>query len=178
MMELPELAGKRAENYYVAHRLCCSEAVLLVLNQAFNGGLPPATAVSLGSGFCGGMGGAGSTCGALSGAEMALGIYLGPTQKGGVGNRAFRRLSKELHDRFGERFGSTSCRALTAHFSSGRKGQRQNCRVITGFGAQLATTILLEQRPKLGKRADIQFLIDSDSRFIALFKKIMAKVTP
>lgn len=53
----------RTENYYDAHGLCCSEAVIYVLNRAFGGGLTEATVRQLGSGFCGGMGGGDGACG-------------------------------------------------------------------------------------------------------------------
>ena len=74
--EIIELARQRAENLFTNHRFCCSEALLLVLNHGFNGGLSSEQAAQLGSGFCGGMGEAGCTCGALSGAVMGLGLLI------------------------------------------------------------------------------------------------------
>ena len=76
--EIVLLVKQRAENLFTNLRLCCSEALLLVLNHGFNGGLSSEQAKQLGAGFCGGMGEAGCTCGALSGAIMGLGLLVGP----------------------------------------------------------------------------------------------------
>ena len=98
------LVGQRAENLYDAKKICCAEAVLLTLNETFDGGLSPEMAVRLGAGFCGGMGGAGCACGSLTGAEMTLGLFLAPNLPEGLSERKFRSVSKELHDRFKERY--------------------------------------------------------------------------
>jgi hypothetical protein len=75
--DIIKLVHQRAENLYENHKLCCSESLLLVLNHGFNGGLSSEQAKQLGAGgFCGGMGEAGCTCGALSGAIMGLGHSL------------------------------------------------------------------------------------------------------
>ena len=64
--EIIELFRRRAENLFENQKLCCSESLLLVLNHGFNGGLSSEQAKQLGSGFCGGMGEAGCTCGSSS----------------------------------------------------------------------------------------------------------------
>jgi hypothetical protein len=54
--QIIELVRQRAENLYKNQKLCCSEALLLVLNHSFNGGLLSEQAKQLGAGFCSGIG--------------------------------------------------------------------------------------------------------------------------
>lgn len=155
---LAELGGERAANLYAAHRLCCSESVLVMMNQAFGGGLDPETARRLGTGFCHGMGGAGCSCGALTGGVMALSLLLGPKADHGLSRKEFDRVSRKMHDRFKERFRATCCRVLTKRFKDDPKGRRRNCLALTRGGAEMAVSLLLETCPELAGRADRRFL--------------------
>jgi C_GCAxxG_C_C family probable redox protein len=159
--ELAILAGERAENIFTARGFCCSEAVLSVLNAAFSGGLEPALAVQLVSGFCHGQGGAGCVCGALSGAQVGLGLLLNPKQPGGMRKKEFEKISREMHNRFKERFGATCCRVLLKK-SKEKKGA--SCRELTGGGAELAAGLLLAARPELAGLADYGFLKTRESK--------------
>ena len=170
--ELAELARQRVENVFVARKLCCSESILYVLNEAFGGGLPPETAVRLGSGFCHGMGGAGCACGALAGSEAVLGLFLSPSQPGGPRKKDFEALCREMHDLFKERFGATCCRVLLKRRKE-KKGA--SCQELTGGGAALATTLLLRFKPELAARADGEFLRRRDSKAGALLKRAFGK---
>lgn len=158
IQEICRLAGERAENVYTARGLCCSEAVILVINQAFGGGLSPEIAVRLGSGFCHGMGAAGCTCGALAGAQIILGLFLSPHQPGGLKKKDFEKaVSRAMHDFFRERFQATCCRVLTKR----RKEDRENaasCAILTAGGAALAAELLLRSRPELIETADLEYL--------------------
>src|SRR5210317_2306610 len=102
--DIIKLVHQRAENLYENYKLCCSKSLLLVRNHGFNGGLSSEQAKQLGAGFCGGMGEAGCTCGALSGAIMGLGLLVGPHTKSGPSKKIFRNLSKKMHDSFHEKF--------------------------------------------------------------------------
>jgi len=172
--EIIGLAGRRAENFYDAHRLCCSEAVMLVLNQAFGGTLSPEMAISLGAGFCGGMR-AGCLCGALSGAVMGLGQFLAPNQPNGLSKKRFGEVNKNIHDRFKERYGATCCRVLSKNVKHDKKAHKKNCLRLTGGGAELAVEILLESRPELLARADMEFLKGRDSKLAGLIAKLRGK---
>ncbi|NDV27086.1 C-GCAxxG-C-C family protein [Desulfovibrio sp. JC010] len=107
-----EAGGREAKELYGSDAMCCSEAVLWVINRQFHGGLSKETAVALSKGFCGGIGDAGCVCGALSGAVMGLSLILGkrplPADEDQV-----RSLCKELHDRFLAEHGSVCCRTLS-----------------------------------------------------------------
>ncbi|MCF6291590.1 MAG: C-GCAxxG-C-C family protein [Desulfobacterales bacterium] len=168
--EIAHLAGRRAANLFTARRLCCSEAVLLVLNNGFNGGLDFDTARNLGAGFCGGMGDAGCVCGALSGAVMGLGLFLGPAAPNGLNKKKFRALIKNLHNAFQTKQGSTCCRILIQDFSNGKQktARHNHCTGITEHGGRLAVELLLKARPALLGRADLAFLEKKDTRLTGL----------
>jgi C_GCAxxG_C_C family probable redox protein len=170
--EIVELVRQRAENLFEAHRLCCSESLLLVLNHGFNAGLTAEQAKQLGAGFCGGMGEAGCTCGALSGAIMALGLLLGPHAKNGMSKKDFRPLARKMHDRFHERFASTCCRVLIEPYNKDKKGRSKFCGSLTGTAAAIAAELLLETRPDLAGRLQADYLARKDSKISGFFKSL------
>jgi len=89
----------------------CSQAVLAAFADL--GGLDPEQALRLGEGFAGGVCGLGKTCGAVSGAVLAIGLVHGRTRpddaaaREGTASRV-RRLTAE----FRWRHGALDCRAL------------------------------------------------------------------
>lgn len=89
----------------------CAQAVLAAFSDL--GGLDRAQALRLGEGFSGGLCGLGKTCGAVTGAIMAIGLVHGRTRADDAAGRAgtaerVRRLTAE----FRWRHGSLECRAL------------------------------------------------------------------
>jgi C_GCAxxG_C_C family probable redox protein len=170
--EIIALARQRAENLFTNHRFCCSEALLLVINHGFDGGLSSEQAAQLGSGFCGGMGEAGCTCGALSGAVMGLGLLLGPHAKGGMNKNKFRQIAKAMHDRFQGEFSSTCCRILIEPFAKDKKGGSKFCTHLTGSAAALAVELLLDARPALIQRVQTDYLSQLDSKISGFFKNL------
>jgi len=169
--EIVPLARKRAENLFTDLKLCCSEALLLVLNHGFNGGLSSEQAKQLGAGFCGGMGEAGCSCGALSGAIMGIGLLLGPHSKDGLRKKRFRQLAREMHDRFHEQFSSTCCRVLIKDFGRKSKSRTEFCAELTGITAEIAVQLLLEAQPNLSLDVRIEYLAGRDSKLSRFFKK-------
>jgi len=163
----------RAENLYEAHRLCCSESLLLVLNHGFNAGLTTEQAKQLGAGFCGGMGEAGCTCGALSGAMMGIGLLVGPHAKGGMKKKDFRLLAKKMHDRFHVQFASTCCRVLIEPFAKDKKGRSKFCGSLTGITAAIAVELLLATRPELLQCVQVHYLVSRDSKISGFFKRLV-----
>lgn len=156
--DIVALVVARVGNCYEKHDLCCSEAVMYVLGQAFASDLSARDAVLLGAGFCHGMGGAGCTCGALTGAVALLSYYLGPQSDGGVKKKKFRRCIKEMHDMFCERFRSTCCRDLLKKVKGEKGACRVSCQTFTEAGAEIATSLLLKIRPELLDVVDLDFL--------------------
>ena len=94
----------------------CAEAVLTVLCQRtgkldrFFGGAVPSVA----TGFGGGIGRSGGTCGALSGAVMAVGLMVGHRRADDLERKYMvYDLVSEMIGEFERKFGSSSCRDLT-----------------------------------------------------------------
>ncbi|MBU0482419.1 MAG: C-GCAxxG-C-C family protein [Proteobacteria bacterium] len=171
--EIARLAGLRAENLFSAHGLSCSEANLLVLNHGFGGKLSTETVINLGSGFGGGVGDMGSTCGALSGVVLGIGLYLGPGCDGGLGRKKFRALIGKFLTDFKETAGTVHCRELIADFRKNRKERSSFCGNLTGKCAEQAVRLLLLHRPELAAAADLEFLQGRDSRLKALVGRIL-----
>lgn len=169
---LVDLVGQRAANIFSARGYCCSETVIVVINQGFRGDLSPEMAVRLGSGFCHGMGGAGCTCGSLAGAEVAISLFLGPRQPGGMKAKEFEKVAKEMHDRFRARFSATCCRVLLRRRKE--KGGA-TCKELTVGGAEIAVQLILEQRPELAAKADLDFLTTRESKVGVLAKKLLGR---
>ncbi len=148
----------RVVNCYDKHGLCCSEAVMVVMNRVFAGGLADRAALQMGAGFCHGIGGAGCSCGALTGSVMMLSTFLGHHQKGGLPKREFQGIVKCLHDDFRKKFGSTCCRVLSKKVKGDKKAHHANCLMLTKGGAEMAVTLLLKFRPDVADCIDELFL--------------------
>ncbi len=159
--EIIHIAASRAANLYETHKLCCSESILVMINNGFGGHLSTEDAVQIGSGFCHGMGGSGCSCGALSGAVAALGLILGPHARDGMRKKKFQKCIRQMHDLFRERFRATCCRVLTKEVRHDKKAHHENCLNLTRGGAEIAARLLLDARPELVKGADLDFLRSS-----------------
>ena len=108
---LPYKAGQEARKLYAEDTLCCSEAVVAVINRMLDGGLNEAQAVALAKGFCGGIGDTGCVCGALAGAVIAQGLILGRGLEP-ADDKTVRRASRALRERFVNLHGSSCCNVL------------------------------------------------------------------
>ena len=104
--------------------LNCAESVFEAVLSQIDTGLPPET-LCLMTGFGGGGGLFGDTCGALVGAMAALGAVYGrrevPTDAKAAteelyGTPGLYRLFNRLPNEFKQRFGSTQCRLLTSQW--------------------------------------------------------------
>ncbi|MBU0682173.1 MAG: C-GCAxxG-C-C family protein [Proteobacteria bacterium] len=156
--EIVALVVERVGNCYEKLGLCCSESISYVLSQAFGSGLSGRDAVQLGAGSCHGMGGAGCSCGALTGSVVILSYYLGPHGPDGLQKEKFQRCIRTMHNQFRERFRSTCCRILSEKVKDETPGSRISCKELTAGGAEIATHLLLEARPGLARRVDLAFL--------------------
>jgi len=170
--QIIELVGGRAANIYTARGYCCSEAVICTMNKAFGGELSDEMAARLGSGFCHGMGGAGCACGSLAGGEIGLSLYLSHRGTGGIKKKQFEKLAKEMHDRFKERFHATCCRLLIKRRKE-KKGA--SCVQLTQGAAEIATSLLLETRPKLAEKVDLDFLQERESKAGNMARKLLGR---
>lgn len=130
----------------------CSQAMLLVYGKYF--GVPEDLAMKVASGFGGGMGGMGKTCGAVSGAIAVLGLTY---EIGNPGAKAsVYALIKEFTKRFTARHGSIICNDLLGYDVStpdGMKIIREKklfttvCSMVDRSAAEILEEILAEKSP-------------------------------
>lgn len=89
----------------------CSQAVLMPFSEELS--LPRETAIKISCSFGGGLGGAGKTCGALTGAIMVVGLKCGKTN---ATDQEAKKLAcektRELVETFEKVHGSTNCNEL------------------------------------------------------------------
>jgi C_GCAxxG_C_C family probable redox protein len=161
--QLVLMIGKRAENLYLTGQLLCSEAVLAAMNRGLRGGLPEGMDIRLASALPIGLGNSGCTCGALSGAALALGLFLGRDRPGALNGKQAMPAANLLHNRFKGLFGSTCCRVLTQKVKHNQKEHFKQCGRMTGQTAELAALLVLEKRPELAEGADLGYLEAIDS---------------
>jgi C_GCAxxG_C_C family probable redox protein len=91
--------------------LSCSQAVLSTFSA--ERGLDTELAIKVATGFGGGMGRQGHTCGAVTGAIMVIGLDLGSTSAGDEQSKEDTyRAVKEFMARFEEECGSSVCKEL------------------------------------------------------------------
>jgi C_GCAxxG_C_C family probable redox protein len=164
----------KAENLYSAHRLFCSESVLLALNDGLGGGLTESQAVSLTAGLTIGVGGSGCMCGALNGGIVGTGLFLG--RKGAYRTRReIREASAELHDCFKNTFHSTCCRVLTRKVKDDPKRHFRRCAELTGTSAEMAARLIIHRRPEFAERitpARKKFIQQRDSKVFGFLMSI------
>jgi C_GCAxxG_C_C family probable redox protein len=150
---VPALIGERARNLFLSRQLYCSEAVLAALNKELAGSLEEYQALALAAPFSEGVGKTGCMCGALGGALMALGLFIGGTSP--TRHRAIvQRASDDLMKRLKTRFGSSCCRVLTKKSAFNSKPHFDHCSELTAQAAALAAEVIFEHRPELKNIVD------------------------
>jgi C_GCAxxG_C_C family probable redox protein len=122
-VEIIARVKQRARNNFKTG-MNCAECVLEAVLSTIDTGISPQT-MCLMTGFGGGVGRFGDTCGALVGAMAALGAVYGRRQvptnfKAAAaelyGHPGLYRLFNRLPNEFKRRFGSTQCRLLTSQW--------------------------------------------------------------
>lgn len=146
LADLCRQAGQEARGLMLSGGLYCAPAVLSVLNRRLGGGLDEELVLRLTAGLPEGMA-AGCTCGALTGAQVALGLFLG----GRGYDKAMAAAARDLHDAFKAAHGSTCCRSLQRKAKGGR-ARKEHCAALTGLAAELACRLALAARPELAGR--------------------------
>jgi C_GCAxxG_C_C family probable redox protein len=107
--------GNKAENAvtHFKNGYCCSQSVISVFAPEL--GLERDTALRIASSFCGGMGRRGETCGAVTGAYMALGLKHGTSAPDSAARDRIYELVREFAKRFTERNGSLACKEILGY---------------------------------------------------------------
>lgn len=104
---------------------CCSQAIFSTYAPRF--GVDRDTALKIATGFCGGMGRMGKTCGAVTGAFMLIGLKYGRTTiEDEEAKEKTYRLVREFAEKFTSRNGTIVCNDLL------------ECDISTPEGHQLA----------------------------------------
>lgn len=120
----------------------CAEATLYGLATALD--LPAGDAVfRAATPFGGGIGLAGCTCGALSGAVMALGLARGRLTPDAAQKKIAYAHAERLWRRFVERAGGEDCRAINT-LGFDHPDHRAFCSRFVALGAELAAEELLD----------------------------------
>jgi C_GCAxxG_C_C family probable redox protein len=136
-----------AEEYYRSGDFYCSEAIVKTIKDAFH--LPLSDAViAMASGFPVGMGGAGCTCGAVSGGVLSLGLVFGRTMPRDNNVDKVMKLSRELHDIFKKHHKHLCCRTLNRYMIMGSSRQMEQCIAFTGEMAQETARIIIREQNK------------------------------
>jgi C_GCAxxG_C_C family probable redox protein len=147
----------------------CAECVLEAVLATVDTGLAPES-LKMATGFGGGLGLYGDTCGAIAGAVMAVGAVHGRSQLPAHEDRkeAMQAARQQLNGRPGlyrlfnqipncikEKYGHTLCRGLTEQWRDGQWQSRDRalrCRDIIGDAAQIAGELLTEDKETAGSR--------------------------
>ncbi|MEW5913351.1 MAG: C-GCAxxG-C-C family protein [Thermodesulfobacteriota bacterium] len=162
--ELIRLIGERAADLFASGQMLCTSAVLSALNQGLGGGLDPELVLRLAGGLYQGLGGAGCLCGAVSGGNLALGLFLGNGKRNGRGARRLAAAARCLHDDFKASLGSTCCRVLTKKVKHDNKLHTAQCAGLSSLAAELAARLILAQRPELAQGADLEYLLQKEPK--------------
>jgi C_GCAxxG_C_C family probable redox protein len=142
-----------ARNLYETRQLLCSEAVLVALNKGLNGGLTEQQAVSMAAPFCVAMGDSGCLCGALSGAVLGAGLFIGNTRPYSH-RREMRKSGLALHNAFKATNGATCCRVLSNKVKHDKKAHFRQCAGLTADATEMAALLILNKRPELLEALD------------------------
>ena len=155
---------ERARNLFETRQMLCTEAVVVTLNNGLDGGLTEAQALAMAAPFCMGLGESGCMCGALSGAVMATGLFLGKEQP--YRNRGdMRDSARQLHDAFKTSNGATCCRVLSKKVRDDEKAHFRQCAGLTANAAEMAARLILQKRPELINTINNDFIAKRQSGF-------------
>ena len=149
----------------------CAEAVMVALNQGLRGGLTDTQAIAMAAPFCLAMGDSGCVCGALSGAVMACGLFLGKDQPYRH-RKELRESARNLHDGFRASNGATCCRILCKRVKRDKKAHFQQCAGLTANATELAAQLILEKRPMLILQVDKDNVLKRSSKFGGLLLRL------
>ncbi|MFI3171442.1 MAG: C-GCAxxG-C-C family protein [Eubacteriales bacterium] len=125
----------------------CAESVVGAVYRNLETGLPEKV-VGIASGFGGGIGGSGNTCGALTGGVMAIGMVLGSDDLENVNNKKARTLANEFISWFAEENNkkSTMCSVILEDFEKGTPIQFTYCQQLTAQSAVKAVELIMREQ--------------------------------
>jgi C_GCAxxG_C_C family probable redox protein len=143
----------------------CAECVLQAVLELVETGLPRET-LRMATGFGGGVGLFGDTCGAISGAVLAVGAVYGRSElpqdedrKAAMqaaarqlyGRPGLYRIFNQIPNRLKDKYGHTLCREITAQWQTQWlcRDHALHCREIISDAAELAATLIFAEQEKI-----------------------------
>lgn len=163
-----EQIRERASNLFLTRQFLCAEAVMVSLNRRLGGGLKESQAVTLAAPFCSSLGDSGCICGALSGAVMATGLFLG-NRRTPRRRKQMRESARLLHDEFKVSNGATCCRVLSREVRHDRKARFYRCAELTAQAAEMAARLIIRERPELLLREEDTISLKKESKLKGTF---------
>ena len=133
--------NKAGEYFKSGHN--CTESIFLAYRDMLFPDMDKEM-VKLATGFGGGLGESGCTCGALTGSIMVLGLLKGRTSPHDDRHAAYK-VSNEFHDKFKENFKTTCCRSLNGTDYETTEHMKR-CLKITGTTAKMLMEYLNEKK--------------------------------
>ena len=100
-----------------ARRFCCSQVVVALALELKGCDSPDVVLEMMKamSGLCGGMGGSGNNCGALTGGACAIGLFCGNGEAGEAPDTKLHGIVRELIEWFEGEYGSVVCREIVGN---------------------------------------------------------------
>lgn len=164
--KIEEIKQRARKNFSLGYNCaeCVTEAVLSLVDTGL-----PEDVKKLATGFGGGIGLYGDTCGALVGAVMALGAVHGrvslpegedkkivavKSKEELYGKPGLYRIFNQVPNLFREKYGQTLCRELTKKWQSEWlcRDHALHCREIITDAAGIAAGLILEDKEELGSK--------------------------
>lgn len=142
MSEFVEKLGMEAGNYFKSG-YNCGEAIVETFRKHAGVDIDD-KGFRMCSCFGGGMGHARDLCGALAGCTMVLSVLVGRTVPGDKPLKEIYPYSKEFHDIFVEKFGSSACKDLMPYEFDTRE-HYINCMKLVNKIAKVLGEYLLEK---------------------------------
>jgi len=160
--------GERARGNF-SKGFNCAECVLEAVLATVDTGLPAAS-LKMATGFGGGIGLYGDTCGAITGAVLAVGavhgrdrLPAGEDRKAAMqaagqqlyGRPGLYRLFNQIPNRIAEKYGHTLCRELTQPWQGSQwlcRDHALRCRDIIGEAAQVAAELIASAKETAGNQ--------------------------
>ena len=122
-----------APKYFLEEGYSCSESFA---RAALDLGLADENLISVATSFSGGMGN-GCLCGAVSGAQMIIGLLHGKTK-----DNCARTLAKEFYQEFTKTHKVTCCKILTKNFDFHSNERKKHCANMVYDSAKILDKIL------------------------------------
>jgi len=136
----PINAANRADELFHSGWNCAESVFVAIHEQAGDGEAPVQLLTALGGGM-----GCKRTCGALSGATVALGIAYGRTSPDEAAKKVASAKARELCTGFRERFHSIDCWELTSVYEN-EQDRKRGCTALVRTAVELVCELMAERR--------------------------------